>query len=259
MTRVFICSDPHGDYSGVRVPREGYDLAIVAGDISDGVVQARKWLLEQEFPSPTLFVLGNHDLFNWGLTIEEAYKFMDPLRERGIYLLSSGVIAPEYAWRSDDGCLAVIGDTLWTDFELLDDSEYAMEVAGRRMPEHGRAYVTPVRAVSPQETRMWHYAMSQRLREAAKRLKDEGVEKVVVVTHHAPHALSSHDRIPLNAISAAYCSHLLPTEGWPEVDLWVHGHVHDFKDYTLGTTRVVHNPINESFTDFVNPVFIVEI
>lgn len=66
---------------------------------------------------------------------------------------------------------------------------------------------------------------------------------VVVMTHHAPSFESIPDRYASDVLSNAYASHInfnLFEAGQP--DVWIHGHIHDTVDYTIGDTQVVSNP-----------------
>ncbi|NVO04742.1 MAG: hypothetical protein HXX19_01700 [Rhodoferax sp.] len=93
-------------------------------------------------------------------------------------------------------------------------------------------------------------------------------EKTVVITHHAPSIESVPLRYKTDLLSAAYASNLEHLMG--KTALWIHGHIHDSVDYSLGPggglkTRVVCNPRgylhknggheNPRF----NPCFVVEV
>ena len=64
--------------------------------------------------------------------------------------------------------------------------------------------------------------------------------KTVVVTHHGPHPLSIHARFSGSRVNPGFVSDLTPL--LQQVDLWLHGHVHDSFDYGVGRCRVVANP-----------------
>jgi hypothetical protein len=62
----------------------------------------------------------------------------------------------------------------------------------------------------------------------------------VVVTHHAPSRKSIGPEYlgsALNSVFASNLDHLVD-----RADLWVHGHVHNRCDYTIGDGRVACNP-----------------
>lgn len=70
--------------------------------------------------------------------------------------------------------------------------------------------------------------------------------KVVVVTHHAPSFESVHEKYrnpkdwAYNFGFASYHEEVILD--FPEIKVWVHGHMHDPFDYYLGDTRVICNP-----------------
>lgn len=59
-------------------------------------------------------------------------------------------------------------------------------------------------------------------------------------THHAPHRLSVHRKFVEDPLTPAFVSDL--TEQLRLADLWIHGHVHDSFDYSVGRCRSVANP-----------------
>ncbi len=64
----------------------------------------------------------------------------------------------------------------------------------------------------------------------------------VVVTHHAPHRRSVHEKYAAAVLSAAFASDLTSTMERGRPDVWIHGHTHLSCDYRVGATRVVSNP-----------------
>jgi Icc-related predicted phosphoesterase len=86
--------------------------------------------------------------------------------------------------------------------------------------------------------------------------------KVVVIGHHAPSFNSVHPKYTSQTIM----NHAFVNEldeyiiDHPQIALWVHGHVHDCWDYTIGNTRIVCNPRGyPGEINGFNPNFIVEI
>jgi Icc-related predicted phosphoesterase len=67
-------------------------------------------------------------------------------------------------------------------------------------------------------------------------------EKMVVVTHHAPSLLSVPEKFRTDQLSPAYASSLDTVVAGSRAKLWIHGHLHEAKDYTIGQTRVLCNP-----------------
>ena len=64
----------------------------------------------------------------------------------------------------------------------------------------------------------------------------------VVITHHAPTPRSIAPRFHGNALNPAFASNLERLIVRYQPALWIHGHMHNSVDVTLGETRVVANP-----------------
>ena len=66
----------------------------------------------------------------------------------------------------------------------------------------------------------------------------------IVVGHHAPSSLSIAERFKHDTLmNGAFHSCLDEfIEARPQIQLWVHGHMHNNSDYWIGETRVVCNP-----------------
>jgi Icc-related predicted phosphoesterase len=65
-----------------------------------------------------------------------------------------------------------------------------------------------------------------------------------------------------NPNNPGYASHLDRFIEVMQPELWVHGHIHDFKDYEIGNTRIVANPRgyhSEGQQTGFNPNLIIEV
>ena len=127
----------------------------------------------------------------------------------------------------------------------------AASEAERLMNDYRRVRLSPgYGKLRAHDTARLHRRSLQWLREEIPR---HAGRKIVVVTHHAPSLQSVPDRFRDDPVSAAYASPLDAFVASSGVHLWVHGHVHDSADYTIGGTRVLCNPrgypseINERF------------
>jgi predicted phosphodiesterase len=67
-------------------------------------------------------------------------------------------------------------------------------------------------------------------------------EKQVIVTHFAPHPLSSHERYRGDVLNKYFVNNLDDFIVQHQPKLWIHGHCHDPFDYMVDNTRVVCNP-----------------
>jgi Icc-related predicted phosphoesterase len=73
-----------------------------------------------------------------------------------------------------------------------------------------------------------------------RELRDRDPARTVVVTHHAPSLRSSRCKgEDYDHLYGSDCEGLIRDCG---PLLWIHGHVHESLDYTVGSTRIVCNP-----------------
>jgi hypothetical protein len=69
-------------------------------------------------------------------------------------------------------------------------------------------------------------------------------QKFVVVGHHTPSRLSTHEMYKNETLmNGGYSSQLDEfILDHPQIKLWTHGHTHHEFDYMIGSTRIVCNP-----------------
>lgn len=231
--KLWIVSDLHSDHSQWSpdyVPDHG--VMIVAGDVADGKIDVilRLHAMARWSPAPVIFVPGNHDYFGGALDAWAGEHRR--LLEAGVHVLSSGQAIVV------DG-VRFIGATLWTDWQINDHEWAAQAWAARHMPEYARVRRGDGDLIWPIDTSNAHDRHKAAI-EAELSRRHEG--PTVVVTHHAPSALSLRPGEIRGVEAAAYASDLeqVMLEFGPE--LWVHGHTHHAVDYHVGHTRVVSNP-----------------
>ena len=131
-----------------------------------------------------------------------------------------------------------LGSTLWTDYKLRGKFTQSQNMRNayvylndHSMIRNGSRLFTPQDALQRhQDSRAW----------LESELKQPFDGKTVVVSHHGPHSLSIHPRYIGDQLTCCFVSDL--SDLMPGVDLWLHGHVHDSFDYTVGNCRVVANP-----------------
>jgi predicted phosphohydrolase len=222
----------------VHTPPEGFNVAVVAGDVHMPLTRSLDWLGERLPGVPTVYVPGNHDF--WWDRGEERYTISDLLergRERaaplGIHLLVDDVVTLRD--------VRFLGGTLWTDFRLGSFSlNHGFRSAQGRggMVDYRRIRTGPRSRdrIEPEEIFAMHRATLGFL-DGTLAVSHPG--PTVVVTHHAPQPAS----LPSQADDLRWCyasdlSDLLLDRG---PDLWVHGHIHRASDYLVGRTRVVCN------------------
>lgn len=255
--KLWILSDLHMELTRgwdlpLAIDRPTFDVMIVAGDLIPRMERGVRWLLERVPDQPVIYVCGNHEAYGTDLdrTVEKA---REAAAGSSIYILQNDSVII-------NGTL-FLGATGWTDFNLFDDPYRAMRVACETMNDYRKIRVRNYAyRLRPEDTLARHLETRTFIERELSRPR---VMPRVVVTHmgfHAEAAPTGHEQ---DVISAAYTSRS-PIEG---ADLWIHGHIHESRDFHVGTTRVVSNAkgygpwrANEKWDNpNFNPAFVVEI
>jgi len=274
MTRIIVFSDLHIEFDrqGRELPMEdgGHpvigprlealrgqaDVIVMAGDIDLGIYGVGYAdSVSRYLEMPVILIAGNHEFYrqvNLEHVIDNCRKAAMGTDGRVIFLERETAVIRD---------IRFLGCTLWTDFQLFgkDRRFYAMQTAGHGMNDfklirnRQKYRFTPDNAVAEFE-------------QSIKYLRSE-FEKpfdgpTVVITHMAPSRLSVPGRFKNDLMSAAFVSNLDEVVSTSGAVLWVHGHIHDSFDYTIGDTRVLCNPRgyfpNDLNLDF-DPELIVKI
>ncbi len=233
--RIQLASDLHLEWLARNRPAErlvervpGVDVLVLAGDIAKST-QALG--LFADWPvRDIVYVAGNHEFYDGDWAATRA-AIASAARGTRVHFLDDAAVVL--------GGVRFLGATLWTDFALAGlglDPAAAMAAVERCLLDYRRIGTAagPLRA---QDTLRDH----RRTRAWLERELHAGHPgPTVVVTHHAPHALSVHPRYAGDPVNAGFVSDLGPL--LELADLWLHGHVHDSFDYRVGRARVVCNP-----------------
>lgn len=247
-----IASDLHLEFLQRRFPGQTLvepdplaDVLVLAGDIANDCDAIE---LFADWPVPVVYVMGNHEFYGCNITRvrAEAKKLCAgtsvTVLDNDSVTLEQLVQQPRFAAlreRARAHPVRFVGCTLWTDYKLFEPlvpAVMAKAAAERGLNDH--------RCIN-QDGVLFSagHALSEHLRSRAW-LADELAKpfdgRTVVVSHHGPHRNSVHPRYADSVVSAAFVSEL--PELLDSADLWVHGHVHDSFDYTVGSCRVVANP-----------------
>jgi predicted phosphodiesterase len=259
--RLWIFSDLHIDVChndaryDFRLPedRPEHDVVVIAGDIREGMAKSVRWIANNGFIKPVIFVAGNHEFYR----TERDRELEKALKEAALY---HNIFVMQDSHVDIDG-VRFVGATLWTDYRLDGDRwrELAMHAARDMMNDHHliRLASAGYRRWLPKDCAAEH----ERSVAYITSMLDLSCELAkIVVTHHAPSKKSigpDHIGSALNPAFASNLDHLVD-----RADLWVHGHVHNCSDYTIGDGRVVCNPrgypTNAEWSGF-DPSFVVEI
>ena len=227
------------------------DLLILAGDIvmlkdldkqSERGDRARNFFLRvsQAWPR-ALYVMGNHEHYSGDFAKGPA-RFRTFCELHGIanitLLDKESVVIDGYDFH---------GGTLWTDFNDMDT--YTMHNAATAMNDY-RAVKNTNDTVSwkflPKHALRDHQKMRNYLQVVMDNYRDAGRtdNRIVVITHHAPSKSSVHEKYAHDTLMNGnfYTDMDEFIESNPQIQLWVHGHMHDPFDYGIGGTQVVCNP-----------------
>lgn len=254
--KLHILSDLHLEHAPFSPSRTDADIVVLAGDIVVGTA-AVAWASEAFQGKHVVYVPGNHEIYGyeatvWRAALEDARRGVP-----NVHVLAPGGIT---FTRPGEQPVRVLGATLWTDFALFAKSRVSQHA---RLVEQCladyRAIGVGDRLLTWQDTLAWHEKELAWLGQECRAARARG-EKVVVVTHHGPSIRSCHARYRNDPVSAGFLSNL---EAFAEenVDVWIHGHVHNSAMYELGACRVVANPRGypvhhfSTHTQFENPSF----
>jgi Icc-related predicted phosphoesterase len=250
--KIALASDLHVEFGDIDlVNTGGADLLILAGDIvmlkdldkqSDRGDRSRGFFqrVSQTWPR-ALYVMGNHEHYSGDFAkgAERFRSFCELHHITNITLLDKESVAIDgYDFH---------GGTLWTDFNNMDSM--TMHNAATAMNDY-RAVKNTNDTVSwkflPKHALRDHQKMRNYLQVVMDNYRATGREdnRVVVVTHHAPSRMSVHEKYSYdNLMNGNFYTNMDEfILANPQVQLWVHGHMHDPFDYEIGSTRVVCNP-----------------
>lgn len=248
--KAWIVSDLHvknSELSRTDLEIPEADICICAGDVSGIVEMSMQFVLSHISPRmPVVMVLGNHEFY--GATIHAGLQTARRMARRStVTVLENETIVL--------GKIRVVGATLWTDFEvehgittelpLPERKSYAINICKRYMMDFHAIYRSdwPAKGMPGLLTAKELIERHMESRDfIASELEEQFDGRTVVLSHHAPLPRSLHPAFrghPSNAAFASDLSHLI-AQGKP--DLWIHGHIHHFRDYWEGTTRVICNP-----------------
>ena len=215
---------------------------VIPGDLwnSDKFLEHsnENWLkkVAQQFHS-VVFVLGNHDYWRDNISFlpKKIYRKVKSFNMDNVFFLHNNSIIINK--------VCFIGATLWTDFNGAD--MVAMFEAENRMNDFKKIRAGLIyKKISAMDLLAEHYVSKRYIfSEANKAYKNPNVNKIVVVSHHAPSILSCQPkyRNKDNPLIHAYVSSLEEDIANSPIDFWFHGHVHCVKEYSLGNTRVIVN------------------
>lgn len=243
------------------------DICICVGDVANSIDDCIAFLLRVIEPKmPVVLVLGNHDFYGGGIdfALERARRLIEGTR---IYLLENQALVLE-------DC-RFIGATLWTDFCVSVGDDEHIPAEERRAKAFG---LVPSKMMDffsifrsderlPGENGMVTVKeIFDRHRESRAFIDQELGEafsgRTIVLTHHAPLMQSFDPNFFGQITNAAFASDLSDLIKRRRPSVWVHGHIHRFRDYMYDKTRVICNPVGyqpeRDYSGF-RPNFVVDL
>jgi Icc-related predicted phosphoesterase len=227
--KIRVLSDLHLEFGPLQIDPVGADLVILAGDVNTKR-HGMAWALATFPDQPVAYVAGNHEFYGErfpGLIS----KLQQEAEGTNVHVLENESI-PLGGYR-------IFGSTLWTDMALFGDAMLgglaALAMNDYKHIRNSKDY----RKLRPIDTRMQH----EKSLWALKKFLNEGDPgRSVVVTHHAPSALSLHGHRRDDPVSCAYASNLDDLIMATQPLLWIHGHIHHPQRYMIGKTTILANP-----------------
>lgn len=239
---VIVLSDIHlefdeklDSYNSI-VDQKYADAIILAGDIHVGekALPFVEHLLDLGYI--VFYVTGNHEYYNSDiLSVDNFWKSIDL---ENFYFLQNDTVYFDN--------VRIIGSTMWASAGTFN----VHPVTGPTYSENIDWFINQKLKNGMQDfisiKGLNVITMANIFKESSQYIFNEvGKEydgKTIVVTHHAPSEKSSLPQFAGNSLNHAFYSPLDVMIEDSAIDLWVHGHMHNSSDYTIGDTRVVCNP-----------------
>lgn len=237
--KALILSDLHINFSGLDIPQTGYDLAVVAGDLSPHTSEIIQFFQRKLADAPlVIYVTGNHEYEGKNIyTYDEKLKHELARHCPNVRLLQNESL--EYQGTR------FLGTTLWSNFELLSpdfSADDAMEYAKRNICDYN-SIIGQKGLLKPEETLSKHHQAVEFLNTKFS-MQHDG--PTMVITHFPVVRESINPKYEDNPLNSYFCSDYPELMG--HADYWVHGHTHDSFDYVKEGTRVICNPRGYSQT-----------
>lgn len=230
--KIQYMSDLHLEFGEQFLPEPVGDVLILAGDIITvhglANVDSKRNRYTNLFEhvaanwQNVIYIAGNHEYYKWNKSNVPTYLRQWTSNWKNVYFM-------ENDHKLIDGVLFV-GATLWTDF-FGGQNRYENYVAGIMNDYGSHTYLTT------KMTADYHARSRQYIGNLAKQH-----DRLCVVTHHAPSALSSLPKYAGDPANAGYYSNMDDfILEHPSIEYWIHGHMHNSSDYLIGQTRILNN------------------
>lgn len=232
-------TDPHLEINKLfdfkkYIDRKVADIAILSGDIHEGVGALDIVFHLLELGYIVIYVPGNHEYY--GHDIDDVNGQWQNIANSldNFYFLHNEVVTVQG--------VNFIGTPLWTDIgepNVKKEIDFFDRNIARRS---GDFY--DIKKFKPEDMRGRHFEAVQFLE---KSLSRSTPHKNIVITHYLPSYRSVAKRFKNVRSTILYASELNHLVKKYQPSLWFHGHTHDDCDYYEGDTRVFCKPIGYQF------------
>tara|TARA_B100000749_G_C18447548_1_gene474916 strand:+ start:3707 stop:4516 length:810 start_codon:yes stop_codon:yes gene_type:complete len=234
-----------GLFSDTHLERGDVDLSEMQGKVDivfllgDIYVKSRgpEWAARNFGSTPVIIIDGNHEFYGSNIDSVKKHTRNEVIRvnsEYGsnIHYLDNGYIEM-FGYR-------FIGATLWSDFNLFGKPTLSKNFASAMLNDYKRIRIKEgktYRRLSPSDTLGWHLQSKTFIADAIQ----SSSLPTVVLTHHAPSAMSNNPVYAKDPLSPSFSSNMDDFILYHKPVLWAHGHTHYNVDYYIGKTRVITN------------------
>lgn len=254
MTKVNPISDAHADFTGgaITLPPVDCDVHLVLGDSAGSLTNALRITAEalKDSTAIKIYVPGNHDFY---ISQTEPNTWYQDQLERGRRVAEQCGINLLVNQSMMVGDTKICGTTLWTDLGAR-PADWSKKMA---MQQSQRGYLDgrpgdrdyhndfrEIRFGAPGSKNRFTPSQWLSLHEEAMtwlraEVVIDHIGEIVVASHMAPHPDSllpgqhMHDWL----YATTDCGDL-----FQHVNLWVHGHIHQSRDYEIDGCRILSNP-----------------
>lgn len=236
-------SDVHNEFGMLRVPELATDketILLLCGDIHVGKgVFKYNWMqqLSEQF-AWVVYILGNHEHYRSSIdrTGPKIKQSIIDFELKNVTLLENEVFA------IPGTKIKIFGGTMWTDMNKGDP--ITLYMAQQNMNDY--KLIRKMKheyKFRPIDSTKEHLKFKEALLTAIK--EDDGQSEWIVMSHHAPHALSGdpiyNDDYHGNGCYRSDLSELILDH--PMIRYWFHGHMHNNANYMIGDfCNVINNP-----------------
>lgn len=231
--KIQVFSDLHLEFSDAAfLPEPMGDVLVLAGDIVtvhglanvDSKRNRYKSLFQHAAANwrDVIYIAGNHEYYKWRRSSVPAYLRQWTAQWKNVHFMEND--------RKLIQDVMFVGSTLWTDF-FGGQEKYRQHVGSVMNDYADHTYLTT------SMTENYHHTAKKYISDTAT-----NNQRVCVVTHHAPSALSCSPVYAGDPANAGYYSNMDEfILQHPSIECWIHGHMHNSSDYLIGSTRVINN------------------